>query len=264
MESAICTQQQLLSSELQMWAKLFNQPGVLHRKAWEWCFIAQALQEHGVLMTGEVGLGFGVGGEPLTGIFAALGAGIVATDLDIGDAVKAGWTDGAQHAASKANLNAFGLCPFEKFDQLVHFENCNMNEIPSEFNGKFDFVWSSNALGHLGSIENGKKFIYRSLDCLKEGGIAVHTTEFNVSSNEETVTSGPTVLFRRKDIQDIIGGVFQRGCRTHMNWDCGSMPKDYYLDVPPYRVDPHLKIRIDEYTVTSLGLVIVKDFSPQI
>lgn len=264
MESAICTQKQLLSPELQGWAKTFNRAGMLNRKAWEWCFIAQALKEHGALTTGKVGLGFGVGGEPLTASFAALGAGILATDLDVRDAAEVGWADSAQHAASKASLNDLGLCPPKEFDQLVHFEYCNMNQIPSKFDGQFDFVWSSCALEHLGSIENGKNFIYRSLECLKEGGIAVHTTEFNVSSNDETLTSGATVLFRRKDIQDIIGGVFQRGSRIHMNWDCGSMPKDYFVDIPPYRSDPHLKLRIEQYTITSVALVMVKGSGVQI
>ena len=36
-------------------------PFMLHRKMWEWLFIAQALAERDMLRPGRVGLGFGVG-----------------------------------------------------------------------------------------------------------------------------------------------------------------------------------------------------------
>ena len=31
--------------------------------------------------------------------------------------------------------------------------------------------------------------------CIKRGGVAVHTTEFNLSSNEETVENGNSALY---------------------------------------------------------------------
>ena len=48
-------------------------------------------------------------------------------------------------------------------------------------------LWSSCSLEHLGSISHGIEFILNSLKCLKQHGVAVHTTEFNLSSNEETL-----------------------------------------------------------------------------
>ena len=53
----------------------------LHRKIWEFCFIAQALDERGMLARGRRGLGFAVGTEPLPAMFASRGCAIVATDL---------------------------------------------------------------------------------------------------------------------------------------------------------------------------------------
>ena len=35
------------------------------------------------------------------------------------------------------------------------------------------------------------------------GGVGVHTTEYNLSSNERTVEQGPTVLYRRRDLDTI-------------------------------------------------------------
>ena len=38
-------------------------------------------------------------------------------------------------------------------------------------------------------------FIEGAMNLLKPGGIAVHTTEYNVSSNEETIMEGNDVIF---------------------------------------------------------------------
>ncbi|TAM96268.1 MAG: DUF4214 domain-containing protein, partial [Rhodanobacteraceae bacterium] len=72
-----CTQAQLESSAFRYWAsQLGEMPGMLHRKLWEWCFITQAFYERGMLTEGRRGLGFAVGNEPLTGLFAKLGCSI--------------------------------------------------------------------------------------------------------------------------------------------------------------------------------------------
>ena len=84
-----------------------------------------------MLRPGRHGLGFGVGGEPLVSGFASFGASITATDLEYEEAVKKGWVETGQHCQSKAALNDNGLCPAENFDNLVHFEFCDMNHIPT-------------------------------------------------------------------------------------------------------------------------------------
>ena len=65
-----------------MWATTDEDPRdvLLHRKMWEWLFIAEALRERGLLGPGRRGLGFGVGQEPLVALFAAQGCDVVATD----------------------------------------------------------------------------------------------------------------------------------------------------------------------------------------
>jgi hypothetical protein len=248
-----------VSPELQRWTRLIGEsPGQLHRKIWEWCFICEAMSRHGALQPGKRGLGFAVGTEPLASRFASLGAEIVATDLDTRVAAEHGWVASAQHANNKALLNARGLCPAADFEQRVSFEFADMNAIPAKYAGGFDFAWSSCAFEHLGSIEHGLAFVVASMECLKPGGIAVHTTEFNVSSNDETLESGPTVLYRRRDIEGLLGRLRSLSYQVEMDWDTGDAPQDLHVDVPPYNHGVHLKLQISRYTATSIGLVIVK------
>jgi len=69
--SQACTQAQLESPVFRhRAAALKERPGWLHRKLWEWCFIAQALFERGMLERGLRGLGSAVGSEPLSALFA--------------------------------------------------------------------------------------------------------------------------------------------------------------------------------------------------
>src|SRR5690349_11463990 len=110
LKSEACTQRRAQSSAFRYWAKrLREKPGGLHRKLWEWCYIAQALYERGMLGEGRRGLGFAVGSEPLSSLFAGFGCAIVASDLDPESADRAGWVSTNQHASSLAQLNSRGL-----------------------------------------------------------------------------------------------------------------------------------------------------------
>ncbi len=88
-----------------------------------------------------------------------------------------------------ANLNDRHLCDRQQFNRFVEFREVDMNTVPDDLAG-YDFCWSACALEHLGSLDNGIKFIRRSLACLAPGGVAVHTTEFNTSSDEDTLLRG--------------------------------------------------------------------------
>jgi hypothetical protein len=128
--------------------------------------------------------------------------------------------------------------------------------VPVEWNG-FDFTWSACALDHLGTLENGMTFIERSLDCLRPGGVAVHTTEFNVSSDSSTLATGSTVLYRRRDIIELTERLVSRGHRMVLNFNPGSGEIDRHVDEPPYS-DVHLKLRTADYVATSIGLIVDK------
>lgn len=229
-----------------------------HRKLWEYCFIYQVLLERGKLSPGHHGLGFGVGWEPLPALFASHGCQITATDLPTHKAKEQGWVAGNQHSSHVHELNERGICPPEKFYRLVRFEPLDMNEIDESHYGKYDFTWSSCAFEHCGSIELGKRFILNQVNCLKLGGIAVHTTEFNLSSNDETLDNEPVVLYRKQDIEWMMEQLHKSGCSLDVDFTIGSLPVDQYVDLPPYHDDHHLKLLIGRYVSTSIGLIITK------
>ncbi len=253
--SRLCTQAQMESKEYEEWCARIREAPRLHRKQWEFVYIAQALFERGMLAPGKRGLGFGVGQEPLAALFASCGCEIVATDQDPKNAKSSGWTDTGQYPESLAGLNNRGICEQHAFNRLVTFRIVDMNRIPQGLRA-FDFVWSSCALEHLGSIRKGQEFILRAMDCLGPGGVAVHTTEYNVSSNTGTVDSGPTVLFRRQDIEALVNRLHHFGHRVGLDLDPGDGEIDRYVDLPPYKAAPHLKLAIGRYVSTSIGLIV--------
>lgn len=263
--SCLCTEQRARSPAFQNWgASLKMAPGRMHRKIWEFCFICEALQERELLNPARQGLGFAVGEEPLSSLFATRGVDIVATDLATDEARKIGWVDTKEHASELSILNKLNICDPAIFAERVKFQFCDMNHIPAEFNERFDFVWSACALEHLGSIKRGQEFVYNSINCLKPGGVAVHTTEYNISSKTDTVDNGGTVIFRQCDIQEIIDTLSSQGHSIEMDWDEGDGPADKFIDVAPYCHDPHLKLQLWQYVTTSIGLIIRKHMQRQL
>ena len=209
-----------------------------------------------MLEQGRRGLGFGVGTEPLSAYFASRGCQIMATDIDLDYARATGWTATNQHALGKEALRNPDLCSNDIFDANVSFESCDMNKVPPHYQG-YDFCWSACALEHLGSIELGLQFIEHSIETLKPGGFAIHTTEFNTSSNEETVDNLGTVLFRRKDFAELAHRLSQKGhVMAPLDFDLGLDPVDRYIDMPPYREQPHLQMALNGFATTSYGLIV--------
>jgi hypothetical protein len=264
LRSCLCTQAMLESPEFVRWIMriepTFLRPDGrqrLHRKVWEYCYIVQALYERDLLRPDSQGLGFAVGREPLPSFFASHGCSILATDLDLRSARKQGWAQSQQHANNLAGLNERGLCDAKQFNRLVSYCHLDMNHIPDDVNG-FDFCWSSCSFEHLGSISRGQEFIIRMLDTLKPGGVGVHTTEFNVLSNDDTVDHDQTVLFRKRDIDAIARQVRDLGHHIDVVYQPGDGPADLIIDVPPYLEDPHLKLSLLNFTTTSIGLIITK------
>jgi SAM-dependent methyltransferase len=259
--SRVCTHAYLNGPVCRYWTAQMREQYQCHRKLWEWGFIAQALAERKMLQPGRRGLGFAVGSEPLASLFAARGCEVVATDLDpaaaAGDQTR--WMDTGQHAASLALLNGRGICPPAAFAERVTLRYVDMRDVPADLSG-FDFVWSSCSFEHLGSLEHGQKFIERMCDCLRPGGVAVHTTEFNVTSDDSTVAEGPDVFFRRRDIEEMAERVAAKGVRLlPRDYSPGTAPEDEYVDqVPFYNRGVHLKLEYLGHVITSIGLIFEK------
>ncbi|MCR9294966.1 MAG: methyltransferase domain-containing protein [bacterium] len=257
--SSLCTLDQLQSPAFRYWTQQLKADWMPHRKLWEHCFILQALYERGLLNEGRRGLGFAVGQEVLPALMAQLGCEILASDLDVGDERSQVWAETDQLASTLEGLNASGICEPEKFRQKVRFRSIDMNCIPQDVIG-FDFTWSSCSFEHCGSIKAGLRFLRQQMRCLKPGGVAVHTTEFNLSSLEQTVHSGQTVIFRKQDIEAIVTDLQQEGHSVEpLQLDLGSSEEDGQIDVMPYSFAPHLKLVLFErFVTTSIALIIRK------
>jgi hypothetical protein len=227
----------------------------MHRKLWEYCFITQALYERGLLTPGRRGLGFAVGQEPLPDLFASLGCEIMATDLATEEAQVRGWTETSQHAGSLEVLNRRGICPPDLFRARVSFRFVDMLHLPDDL-GHYDFLWSSCSLEHLGTLALGEQFIYKSLKYLKPGGVAVHTTEYNLQSNFSTITKGPSVIYRRRDFKRMAAQLHRRGYQVELDFTKGNLPLDRLVDTPPYKGTDHITLLLQNYVVTSYGLII--------
>lgn len=243
---------------------------VLHRKIWELTYVLNNLEHYGLIVPGSSGIGFGCGTEPLPSYFASKGINITATDLEPSNTSAKAWINTDQHISDKDKIWVSDLCSKEEFESRVSLRYEDMNDVSADLNGKFNFCWSICALEHLGSIEKGLEFIKRSLDTLKPGGIAIHTTEYNYSSDEETIDNWPTVLFRKQDFLRLRNEVIKAGYEAPaIDFSVGDDPIDWFIDLPPFPWDkghyssdlpsePHLKLSVDGFPTTCFGIVIRK------
>ena len=255
----LVTQSQMESETFERWCSEIKETPRYHRKQWEYVYVLQALYENNLLQSGSSGLGFAVGQEPLPALMAKYGCEVIATDMDQDAAKEIGWVDSNQHSNSKNILNVRGICEPDKFNKFVSFQTADMNNIDDTLQSKkFDFIWSCCALEHLGSIKLGLKFAKKNLELLKPGGISIHTTEYNVLSNDDTLDNQGTVIFRKRDIEELIDYCKQNGYEISFNPHIGNGFIDKHFDVPPYKDTCHLKLLLDKYVSTSIGLLIKK------
>ena len=229
------------------------------RKLWEWVFVIHHLLESGLVKPGSKGLVFGVGHERLPALFASMGSEIVATDAPIDIGVNTGWQNTGQHINAVNEIRYPDIVDGDVFDAHVTYQTCDMTDIQTALTG-FDFNWSSCCFEHLGSLEAGMQFVTNAVEkTLRVGGVAVHTTEFNLSSNDDTVESGGTVIYRRRDIEELVQRLRDRG---HIVKPFTVAPDshywDFHVDVPPYLHEPHLKLMLQQYVSTSIGIVVTR------
>jgi|688.fasta_scaffold54309_2 hypothetical protein len=256
--SSLCTFDQLDSPRFRHWSHAIRETWRPHRKLWELAYICETLDQRGMLQPGRRGLGFAVGAEKLPPLFAARGCTITATDLPAGDARCQSWAQTGQWVGALAALNNDGLCPEQVFRDNVSYRSVDMNLIPEDLTG-FDFTWSTCSFHHCGSIELGLRFLEEQMHCLAPGGVAVHTTEFNLSSNDATLTDGSRVIFRLQDIERVMGMLRDAGHDVEpLDLSVGTRHLDRHVDMHPSSRHGHLRLDLGGYALTSIGLVIRK------
>jgi hypothetical protein len=101
------------------------------------------------------------------------------------------------------------------------------------------------------------------MECLKPGGVAVHTTEFNLSSDDRTLSDGPTVIYRRRDMESIVQRLRAEGHHVEsLDLELGTSRMDRTIDQPPYpqpfERKQHMRLVIGHWVATSVGLIITK------
>jgi len=104
-------------------------------------------------------------------------------------------------------------------------------------------AWSISALLNVASA---------SLLTLKTGGVVVHTTGFNLSSETDSFESRDLSIYRKCDIESVVVRLEKAGHYIEpLDFSRGATFVDGYVDLPPYRSEPHLRLRIGECDCTS-------------
>jgi hypothetical protein len=256
--SELCKAKDYHAGWFRHWCDQLGEEPSFHRKQWEFVFVMQALWERSCIREGKRGLVFAVGTEPLPAMFASFGCSIVATDIFPDQGMEMGWGNGDQLCFGVESLNTRQLCDEEDFKKLVSYRPVDMNDIPDDL-VDFDFNWSSCSFEHLGTLDKGFRFLKEQMKTLKPGGWSVHTTEFNVSSNDETQENNSTVIYRQRDIEHIANELRKEGHFVEeLDFSVGGLPEDYMVDIEPHLQKVHLKLQVDKYVVTSIGLIIQK------
>ncbi|WP_376100209.1 SAM-dependent methyltransferase [Roseomonas sp. CCTCC AB2023176] len=262
----LCRQDDIEADWLRFWCAELNFAPVYHRKLWEDCYAVQMLYERGMLTPGKRALGFAVGSEWLPSLFASAGVDVVATDLPAQDRRARPWLNAAQHGGNADALFKPEVVSEELFRRHVTLRPVDMNHIPGSLEG-FDFLWSVCSLEHCGTLQKGMDFVVNAMRCLRPGGVAVHTTEFNLDPDGPTLERGRTVLYQRRHIEALAARLEAAGHRMlPVDFDLGDGVLDRYVDLPPFDAQPwflprapvpHLRLAYRGFAVTSLGFVVV-------
>ena len=260
-----CTEEDMNSAWVAFWSNELRDSPRYQRKLWELCYVSQILHNEGKLQQGKHGLGFACGSEPLPSLFAKYGVHILATDLAPDRPESQAWINSGQHVASFERVRRPEICPDPSRLATIEGAYVDMNALPADLDGRFDFCWSICSLEHLGSIANGLNFIENSLRTLKPGGVSVHTMEFNINEGK-TIVTGPTVLFQKHHLLNLAERLRSKGYQVYdFDFDSGHGILDGLVDLPPYDQTglrscsfAHLKLSIAGFVCTSFSFIVKK------
>lgn len=272
--SKVSTQSDIESDWSRYWVNELKQTFKYHRKQWEQSFILQVLFEHGMMQNGKKGIGLGCGKEPLPSYLASQGCHITAGDKpSCNELNQIGWKKHNQYTQSIDDLFHKNIIDYDTFKKCVSLLYVDMNNLPSTIYDTYDFCWSVCVIEHIGSVENGLNFLKNSLKLLKQGGISIHTTEFNYLGIPQRIDNWGSVIFNRKDFEILSKEIKEYGGEIlGLDFSYGDGILDKYIDLPPffhqtieginikypeYEV-PHIKLNIDGFPATCFGIIIKK------
>jgi hypothetical protein len=153
-------------------------------------------------------------------------------------------------------MNLRGRLPTGKEDLVLKFIDRAISRLAIA--GRV--CWSACSLEHLGSLAHGTQFIRNAMKVLKPGGVAIHTTEFNLTSNDATIEHQDLSLYRRRDVDALVADLISDGhTPSAVDYEQGQGYAETVVDLPPFgRGEPHLRLRIADFDSTSIGLIIQK------
>ena len=189
------TQSQLDEPSYAQWLSVMGKGSHLGHELWEEVYVAQALDRYGMLTGGARGLAFGVDAEALPAICAGKGCEIVLTDYLASD-------PSGPDGGALGDITAFrrpDICPDKRFDAAVSGQSAPPGSLGGAL-ADFDFCWAIDAAGRLGSVNEALRFVMDSIQCLKVGGLAVHTLPFAAFTDEPSVPADAGLL-RRVDLE---------------------------------------------------------------
>ena len=256
LQSQVVSAAQIAEPLYREWAARIGEEPRFHRKQWEYIVILLAAEQAGLLRPGASAIGFGVGTEPVPAAFAARGVRVVATDRPQDE--RGHWSTRNEYAVNVESLVKPAICDPSVMREVVSFRPVDMAALPEDL-GRFDIVWSACALEHLGSPAVGLDFALRSLELLKPGGIAIHTTEFDLTPGPHAVDYGHCALYRLQDLNDFAARVRSRGFQIDINpYVAFEHPADRAIAPPLSLGDEqfHLKLALYDSISTSIVLVI--------
>lgn len=211
------------------WRERLAFPDRIHRKSWEIAIISETLESHGMLQHGKHGVGFGVGSEPLVKYYADLGPTILATDLlpdDWHETHKRFFTHGEHPNVSNRIVD------------MNWIDGAGGKDAVEEESA--DFTWSVCSMDHCGTAWWTKRFVLNQMNCLKPGGIGVHTGEYTI--NPGMPREGGTVWLNCDDLIDLSDLLRSLGHEpAPIDWFIGDAYGDHTIDYFPYEGFYHIK-----------------------
>eukprot|EP01064_Diplonema_japonicum_P024197 TRINITY_DN346_c0_g4_i1.p1 TRINITY_DN346_c0_g4~~TRINITY_DN346_c0_g4_i1.p1 ORF type:complete len:339 (+),score=91.96 TRINITY_DN346_c0_g4_i1:51-1067(+) len=232
-------------------------PNRLHRKQWEFAVIVEALDKLRMLGPNKIGLGFAVGQEPLARYFVKRGSSVTVSDMPLQGNFRKEWASTGQHANELEYTFRPGIVTLEEYKMRANFEPIDMNNIPKHLlQGHYDFIWSCGSLEHVGVGQASLQFIINSLDALKVGGVAAHTTEFLLNS-QSTFEAPGLNFFTEQEMQDWATVLRELG-HTVVPLEFAAGTTFDVDSLKDHRYSNHIQVK-DMHTIhTSVSFIVIK------
>ncbi|MBT8386642.1 MAG: class I SAM-dependent methyltransferase [Ignavibacteria bacterium] len=249
--------QEVIKSELKEFPRF-------HRKQWEFAIIFLALRRLGFLNEESIGLSMGGGNERVLYSIARYVKKLFVTDL-YSDTT--GWdcarTDDPIEFIRSSK-------PFEVDDSKIEALRMDMRDLQFEDN-TFDFCYSSCAIEHIGNYPDFVEHFNEVNRCLKDGGVYVLTTEFQLGN--ETIKDPNNYIFSPNYLKEILGNIdlsimkepivslTEHEANLPLPVNVNKLFKTGSIENQKdnFPVYPHLLLLRGKYPFTSISFILKKD-----